>query len=83
MAIGTGSGSDFGAGNGKIADHKLTGKIHDVVDQASDKASDIAARAKDTAGVQMRRLSDLIVARPIGAVLIAFGVGYILSKFRR
>ena len=83
MAIGTGSGgNDYGA-NGKLGEKNLTGKLHDVVDQASDKASDLAGRAKDTFEVRMRKLGDLIVARPIGSVLIAFGVGYLLAKLRR
>ena len=75
-------GNDYGS-NGKLGDKNLTGKLHDVVDQASDKASDLAGRAKDGFEVRMRKLGDVIVARPVGSVLIAFGVGYLLAKLRR
>ena len=77
------SGGSIGANNGKIAEHKVADRLHNVVDQASDKASELAARAKDSAGLQVRKVSDLIVARPIGAVCLAFGLGFVLAKLRR
>jgi len=62
---------------------RASDKASELAGRAGDKASELAARAKDSAGLQVRKVSDLIVARPIGAVCLAFGLGFVLAKLRR
>ncbi|HTJ45609.1 MAG TPA: hypothetical protein VL463_26080 [Kofleriaceae bacterium] len=81
--FGSGS-SSMGAGNGKIAD-----KLHNVVDQASDKASDFASRARssyDSARSSvdgwLHDLSAVMERRPIATLFVGIGVGYLFAKLR-
>ena len=79
-----GGASNLGAGNGKIAD-----RLHNVVEQASDKASDFASRARsgfDTArssvGGWMRDLTAMMERRPIATIFVGIGIGYLFAKLR-
>ena len=77
-------GNTFGAGNGKIAD-----RLHNAVDQASDKASDFASRARSSfdsarssVGGWLSDLTAMMERRPIATLFIGVGVGYMLAKLR-
>lgn len=74
---GGGIGSGVGAGNGKIAD-----KLHNVVDQATDRASDFATRARSSMDGWLRDLGAMMERRPVATIAIGVGIGYLLAKLR-
>jgi hypothetical protein len=85
MAIGgseSGSGWGLFGGNARSGKHGpgITGRMHEVVDRASNSASDIAHRTREGVGTRLRDLTDLIARRPMAAVVIAFGVGYLFAR---
>jgi hypothetical protein len=87
MAIGgTESGSGWGlfGGNNRAGKHGagLTGRMHDVVDRASNSASDLAHRTREGVGAKLHNLTDLIARRPLAAIAIAFGIGYLFARRR-
>lgn len=87
MAIGgSESGSGWGLGgsgarNGKSA-AGFTSRMHDVVDRASNSASEFAHRTREGLGAKLHDISELIARRPVAAIAIAFGVGYLFARRR-
>lgn len=83
MATGENIGGTYGTGkigaesNGKIAD-----KLHNVVDQASDRASDIASKARTNLDSWIRDLGAMMERHPVRTVFIGVAAGYLLAKFR-
>jgi hypothetical protein len=82
MAIGgSESGSGWGVFGGNHRSGKnITSKVHEAVDRASNSASDIAHRTREGIGAKLRDLTDLIAKRPVAAIAIAFGVGYLFAR---
>lgn len=93
-----GGSSNFGAGNGKVGGvdkmaekigdtlgvdgGKIAEKLHNAVDQASERASDMANKARKSFTGWIRDLGGVMEQHPIATVFIGVGAGYILAKFR-
>jgi hypothetical protein len=83
MAIGgSESGSGWFGGNHRATKERFTNRLHEVVDHASNSASDLAQRTREGFGTKLRDLSELIARRPVAAIAIAFGVGYLFARRR-
>jgi hypothetical protein len=70
-------GSNVGAGNGRVAD-----RLHNVVDQATDRASDVYSRARTSVDGWLRDLGAMMERRPVATIFIGISIGYILAKLR-
>jgi len=90
-------GSNFGSttgGNSKAIDpNKVADKLHNVVDQASERATEFAnkakARAEDFASTArtsidgwLRDLGAAMERRPLATIAIGVACGYVLAKIR-
>ena len=78
--------------------NQVTGTVQDLYGQARDSASDLYGQARDSASELARdmkpvarqaasnfetALRDAIETQPFAAVLIAFGIGWLLGRTRR
>jgi ElaB/YqjD/DUF883 family membrane-anchored ribosome-binding protein len=70
---------------GRIATelHRLRVELDTLLDRAGPEVSRIARQAGDSAQAQLDDLAGHVRARPLGAVLAAAAVGYVLGRLTR
>ena len=71
--------------DGRIAAelNRLRGELDTLLDRAGPEVSRFARKASDTAQAQLDDLTGHVRERPLGAVLIAAAVGFVLGRLFR
>ena len=70
------------AGNIKESVSNLVDQGHQTVDAIKSRVSDAGTQVRDTSGAMVREITQFVEAKPLKAIGLAFGLGYIAMRIR-